>query len=305
MKRMGQQSNVLNIDPRAPQSDAYIKVSGAVDLGRELIRHAADEWVFQVHTNGHNAKSWMIALACGIASQFGPGSTLTLHSGIAPQYMRTASRSMRRLIRFACVLHRQVICVNDEIASAVAELGIAMDQIRVAPAFLPVSAPDVVVPMEIEAWLARHSPVLSSVMFFRPEYGFELLVEAISQLRTRYPGIGGIVVGGDREEARGLVERRGLAETVFLAGDLDHELCLAVMSRSDVFVRPTLRDGDSISVREALALGVPVVASGVGTRPEGARLFEAGDVDGFVGIVAERLSEAFPSSWAKEGWTRR
>jgi glycosyltransferase involved in cell wall biosynthesis len=304
MKRMGQQSNVLNIDPRAPQSDAYIKVSGAVDLGRELIRHAADEWVFQVHTNGHNAKSWMIALACGIASQFGPGSTLTLHSGIAPQYMRTASRSMRRLIRFACVLHRQVICVNDEIASAVAELGIAMDQIRVAPAFLPVSAPDVVVPMEIEAWLARHSPVLSSVMFFRPEYGFELLVEAISQLRTRYPGIGGIVVGGDREEARGLVERRGLAETVFLAGDLDHELCLAVMSRSDIFVRPTLRDGDSISVREALALGVPVVASDVGTRPEGARLFEAGDVDGFVGIVAERLSEAFPS-WAKEGWTRR
>jgi glycosyltransferase involved in cell wall biosynthesis len=54
------------------------------------------------------------------------------------------------------------------------------------------------------------------------------------------------------------------------------------MARSSVFVRPTLRDGDSISVREAKALGLPVVASNVGTRPEGTLLFEAGDVDGLV-----------------------
>jgi len=290
MKRMGQQSNVLNVDPRAPESDAYIKVSGALDLGRELVRHAADEWVFQVHTNGHNAKSWMIALACGIASQFGPGSTLTLHSGIAPRYMRTASPSMRRLMRFACVLHRQVICVNDEIGAAVAELGIGKDRIQVAPAFLPITVPEVVIPTEIGTWLARHSPVLSSVMFFRPEYGFELLVDAMGRLRERYPRIGCIVVGGeDRDHARALVDSRELHKNVLLAGDLDHELCLAIMSRSAVFVRPTYRDGDSISVREALALGVPVVASDVGTRPEGARLFEAGDVEGLMQGVEECL----------------
>jgi len=51
------------------------------------------------------------------------------------------------------------------------------------------------------------------------------------------------------------------------------------MSASDVFLRPTLEDGDSISVREALALGVPVVASRAGTRPDGALLFHRGDVE--------------------------
>src|SRR5262252_8015762 len=54
MKRTGQQSSVLNVDPRAPVSTAYIKVSGALDLGRELFRHAFNDWFFQVHTNGHN-----------------------------------------------------------------------------------------------------------------------------------------------------------------------------------------------------------------------------------------------------------
>src|SRR5262245_50807876 len=87
MIRAGQQSNVLNIDPRAPWSNAYIKISGPADLIRELFRHAWNDWTFQVHTNGHNSKSWAIALVCGIAAQFGAGATLTLHSGIAPAYI--------------------------------------------------------------------------------------------------------------------------------------------------------------------------------------------------------------------------
>src|SRR5579872_2556965 len=52
MKRAGLQSNVLNIDPRAPSSSAYIKISGGVDLARQLFRHVYDEWSLSVHTNG-------------------------------------------------------------------------------------------------------------------------------------------------------------------------------------------------------------------------------------------------------------
>jgi hypothetical protein len=49
-----------------------------------------------------------------------------------------------------------------------------------------------------------------------------------------------------------------------------------VIAACDVFVRPTLADGDSVSVREALALGRVVVASAVGHRPEGVLTFRAG-----------------------------
>src|SRR5215467_2026198 len=63
MKQTGQQSSVLNVDPRAPVHAAYIKISNGWSLSRELIRHAFDDWTFYVHTNGHNAKSWAISLA--------------------------------------------------------------------------------------------------------------------------------------------------------------------------------------------------------------------------------------------------
>jgi glycosyltransferase involved in cell wall biosynthesis len=106
----------------------------------------------------------------------------------------------------------------------------------------------------------------------------------MERLKRHFPDIGCVVMGSgeDRGAAEDLVARSGLSETLYLAGDLDHETCLALMSRCAAFVRPTRRDGDSISVREAISMKVPVVASNVGTRPDGTVLFEAGDVDGFV-----------------------
>ena len=124
-----------------------------------------------------------------------------------------------------------------------------------------------------------HSPVLSNAMFFRPEYGFKLLLEAIADLRTIHPSLGCVVMGDGehRDDAQRLVDQAGLGDAVRLTGDVDHEVCLSLMAKSDVFVRPTFMDGDAISVREAGTLGVPVVASNVGTRPEGTVLFEVGN----------------------------
>jgi len=51
------------------------------------------------------------------------------------------------------------------------------------------------------------------------------------------------------------------------------------MKVSDVMVRATnVFEGDSRAVREALAVGLPVVASDIGLRPEGVILYKAGDV---------------------------
>jgi len=299
MKRAGQQSNVLNIDPRAPASSAYIRISGAADLVSQLLRHTSDDWALSVHTNGHNAKSWLVALVCGIAAQFGPAATLTLHSGGVSGYLNSASESRKLIARMACLMYSRVVCVNAEISRVIGDLGVPDNSLEIAPAFLPVEAPDAAVPEEIEKWIERHSPVLSAAMFFRPEYGFDLLVETLSKLRGTHREIGCVVMGDGehRAEALELVQGAGLGDAVLLVGDVDHEQCLALMARSDVFVRPTLMDGDSISVREALALGVPVVASNVGTRPEGTLLFQAGNVRELVEQIAAAV---FPSSGGRE-----
>ncbi|HRU61231.1 MAG TPA: glycosyltransferase, partial [Bacteroidia bacterium] len=46
-----------------------------------------------------------------------------------------------------------------------------------------------------------------------------------------------------------------------------------------VYVRPTRSDGDALAVREALAAGVPVIASDVAPRPTGVTIFPSGKVD--------------------------
>jgi len=291
MKQAGHQSTVLNIDTRAPVSKEYIKISGAADLLKELIRHVFYDWFLHVHTNGHNRKSWLIALICGVAAQFGPGATLTLHSGVAPEYLRGGPEWRRTMVRLACVLYERIVCVNEEIAMALMSLGVPAQQLEITPAYLAVKPSEASIPEDIESWMRLHSPVLSAALFFRPEYGFELLVRAVSILRRRYSGVGCLVMGDDenRAEAEAFIARQGVRNTMFLAGDVDHEVCLTLMSRCSVFVRPTFHDGDSISVREAMSLGIPVVASKVGTRPEGTLLFDAGDMDGLIAQIEKAL----------------
>jgi glycosyltransferase involved in cell wall biosynthesis len=96
--------------------------------------------------------------------------------------------------------------------------------------------------------------------------------------------------GEDRAEAERQVRAANLEGNVLLLGDVDHDTCLSLMSVCNVFLRPTREDGDSISVREALSLGVPVVASRVGTRPDGAILFHPGSVEEMLAKIELALS---------------
>jgi glycogen synthase len=289
---MGLQCNVLNIQPRAPSSSAYIRVSGGFDFMKTLARHVLDDWTLNVHINGHNPKSWCVALLCGVAAQFGCGGSVTVHSGMAPEYLRGSSVWRRTGARLACVMYGRVVCVNEEIAEAIARLGIPRDVMEIKPAYVPMQRVECVVPDQLDRWMRGHPVFLSVTLSFRPEYGFELLMDAVSRLKRKHADMGCLVMGSgeDRNAAEESIRKYGLGETVLLAGDLDHDLCLTAISRSAAFVRPTFRDGDSISVREAISLGVPVVASNVGTRPAGTLLFEAGNVDGLIGQVERALS---------------
>jgi glycosyltransferase involved in cell wall biosynthesis len=265
-------------------------------LAARVRRGARDGWTLHLHTNGHNPKSWLVALACGLAARRSPGRVLTLHSGMVPEYLGTGRRWRRALARLALGPYGRVLCVNPEIREALAGLGVDRRRLGVLPAYLapPAAEAGPALPLgdALERWLAARSPLLVTALFFRPEYGFEVLLEALARLAGRHPGLGCLVLGSGEGEAaaRRLVAERGLGERLFLSGDVAHELCLAAMARADLFVRPTLVDGDALSVREALALGLPVVASDVGVRPPGAVLFPPGDAGALAAAVAAVLA---------------
>ncbi|WP_300603497.1 glycosyltransferase [Niabella sp.] len=64
-----------------------------------------------------------------------------------------------------------------------------------------------------------------------------------------------------------LLKKGGINNNILLI-PFEHDFN-AVLKESDCFIRFTTTDGDSISVKEALSLGVPVIATDVVSRPKG------------------------------------
>jgi glycosyltransferase involved in cell wall biosynthesis len=110
-------------------------------------------------------------------------------------------------------------------------------------------------------------------------YGAETLLLAFGLLHAGNAGAHLALFGPGTHAARGQALRLcpSAAGNVHGFGELGRPQALALMRAADVFVRPTLADGDSVSVREALALGRRVVCTSVGTRPPGVQLVPPGD----------------------------
>jgi len=288
LTRSGIPCRVLNINRDASKSDRYVSIRGPLNFMYLLLRYSLEGWSIHVHINGHNAKSWLVAFAAGLAGVAGRqarGSMLTIHSGMSPAYLNT-SKFPRLLAWTTACFYRHILAVNSEIGDALRALPVSQERIEILPAFLPNPAALPELPDSFEQWSKAHDPVLSTALFFRPEYGFELLVRAISELRKKHPRLGCVVMGDSESRPKGLPQH------IFAIGDVTHDSCLAVIASSDIFVRTTFSDGDAMSVREAIALGTPVVASDVVRRPAGTICFRTGDPRDLVSKIESLLSDA-------------
>ncbi len=287
LSQAGIECQVVNLDPRARQSDEYIAIRGGCDLFSTLARFASQGWILHVHANGHSHKNWLVALTAGLAAGFGPGGVLTLHSGMTPAHLAHGNTAARLLARTVCSLYQRVIAVAPEIQRVILSLGCAASSVELLPAYLE-CAPSLFMVPQLYAYENRR-PLLVSTLFFRREYGFDLLLEAVDRLRLVHPKLVCLVMGSgeQRKQAEDKIAERGLQRHIVLLGNVAHDVCLTIMSQADVMVRPALADGDANSVREALSLGVPVVASDVGHRPAGTVLFRTGHA----GDLSEKLSE--------------
>jgi glycosyltransferase involved in cell wall biosynthesis len=120
-----------------------------------------------------------------------------------------------------------------------------------------------------------------------PEKGQHGLFEAFAKLREAHTDVQLRLVGDgpDRASLEAHATHLGIADAVTFAGRLPEEETLAEIARSDLLVLPSFMEGLPIVLMEAMALGVPVVASQVAGIPE---LVEHGST----GLLFE------PSNWA-------
>jgi glycosyltransferase involved in cell wall biosynthesis len=258
-------------------------------LVRLALAHLRRE-LLHVHTNGHNRGSWTLAALC-VAGHTAP-SLLTLHSGLAPDYIRAHPR----VVRLICARYDHVIAVNAEIAAALTRAGVPPGRIVVEAAFTPSSLRFRLPPPGLAQIRRAHPLLIACALAPGPEYGASVMLDAFARVRQRYDGAGLVLYGpGTREPALAAAARaRGLAGAVHHLGEVSRLHALSLVAAADVFVRPTLADGDAISVREALELGRPVVASAVGARPPAVALFPAGDANACAEEIFRVLSHRLP-----------
>jgi glycosyltransferase involved in cell wall biosynthesis len=117
----------------------------------------------------------------------------------------------------------------------------------------------------------RGRPLVGVVARLQPEKGVANFLKATTRVASRFPEAHFIIAGDGplRQELVVLAEDLGLRDRVHFLGFRSD--ASALMGSLDVLVVPSLTEGSPLVTLEAMAAGVPVVASAVGGIPDQVR----------------------------------
>ena len=250
--------------------------------------------VCQVHTSGDISflKDSVLVL---IARVFGAQVVVSIHGYGFERYLAGLRGPMRRYARFIFARFGGVRVLAGSVAEAVRdEMGVDPARIHYVQngvdteRFTTASASDGFVVLFVGGFgTVKRKGALDLLA------GLRVLLDGGAAARVR-------IVGTDAEpEAREAIEaycrEHGLGDAVDVEGGVEHRLMPDVYGAAAVYCLPSYREGAPHSVLEAMAAGLPVVATRISGLPhlieegEGGFLIEPGDVP----ALAEHLQTLY------------
>ncbi|BBO32009.1 glycosyltransferase [Lacipirellula parvula] len=269
-----------------------VPMRGRLDFscGRKLAALIRDEGYALVHA--HTPRSLMVASHA--ARLAGVPLVYHVHSPAgrdSTRWFRNMSNAWleRRLARRAS----RLIAVSPSVRRYMIEQGFAASEVICVPN----GVPTVDVPPRSEAPAAL---TLGMTALFRPRKGIEVLLEALKIARrvgcnVRLRTIGPFETPGYEAEVRGLATRLGLDDAIDWTGFVTN--VSAELAQVDALVLPSLfGEGLPMVVLEAMAAGLPVIASDVEGVPEAVvdrqdgLLVQPGDASSLAAAIDELAS---------------
>ncbi len=150
-------------------------------------------------------------------------------------------------------------------------------------------------PSSLHAFMFNHEPLILanayqlSLLNGKDLYGVDVCLYMLAALSASHPRSGFILALaqiGDEDYFRQicfLAHKLQVTERLYIL--TQQKELWPLLKKVDLFVRPTLSDGASVSVQEALYFGTPTIASDVCLRPQGTVLFSTGNMQDFMSKV--------------------
>lgn len=258
-------------------------------VGEALLRFGA--WclrgeVAAVHAHtAARASFWRKTLFLLLGRAAGARTVLHLHDGSFPAWYAARSRPVQALVRWVLRRVDRVVLLTEGWRAWMLALEPAA---RCRVLRNPVPLPE-----------RPAEPQPGRVLFLGRlwrEKGIDDLLAAAARVAPQLPALQLVCAGdGELERVQALAQRLGLAGRVELPGWLDGEPKARALREAAVFVLPSYAEGLPMGVLEAMAQGVPVVASDVGGVREAlgdaGLLVAAGDVEALAGALAALLQD--------------
>ena len=130
-------------------------------------------------------------------------------------------------------------------------------------------------------------PVILYSGRLRTRKAVAVLLAAMPRVLAAFPACRLVIVGDGEQGGRvaAAVRARGLTAHVELAGVLPRPAAMARLAEADVFCLPSIYEGLPLAILEAMAAGLPVVATAVSGNPEAVE-------DGTTGLLVPPESAA-------------
>jgi glycosyltransferase involved in cell wall biosynthesis len=196
-------------------------------------------------------------LASWLGQKFGQSLVMVLRGGAMPDFVARYPAWSRRVLDRAHAL----VAPSPFLAQALSRYGF---DVTVIPNVL-----------DISAYPYRHRRVLAPRFFwmraFHPIYNPQMAIRVLARVKKVFPNASLVIAGQDKgtlHDVQEMVRKLGLDDAVRFPGYLDMAAKAREGNAADIFLNTNRIDNMPVSVVEACAMGLPVVATNVGGIPQ-------------------------------------